>query len=126
MAKCPIHNEELSTYRTTLTKMGKSFTCVSGRCPKCTREYLNMAFFHHYNEVEIQGKKYIYYKQLEEEFPGDNHIEVIPTKKQPQEGLNSELPSSEAQQDQESNAGKAIQSDIAMMHNVFFPGDIRI
>lgn len=69
MAKCPIHNEILSTYMTTLTKMEKSYACVAGTCPKCKHIYLNIAFFHHYDEIEIQGNLYLYNEQLASEYP---------------------------------------------------------
>ena len=69
MARCPVHKELLVTYGTTLTKMGKSFDCIAGKCPWCSKIYLNIPFFHHYDEVEIQGKTYIYHEQLAREFP---------------------------------------------------------
>ena len=83
MAKCPVHNVVLSTYRTTLTKMEKSYDCVAGTCPKCKHIYLNIAFFHHYDEIEIQGNVYLYNDQLASEFPAQltengNHLSNTP------------------------------------------------
>ena len=86
MARCPIHQELLQTYNITLTKMGKSFDCVAGKCPWCSRLYLNIPFFHHFDEVEIQGKQYIYHKQLAQEYSvAENRALIKPSpSKKPQ------------------------------------------